>query len=70
MPAPCLPFIIHVAFNPASMAATAPRRSVRRAVLPVAVAVGLLCSPTAESGKLHTLVVPSFIDVFWQQFPD
>lgn len=27
-------------------------------------------SPTAESGKLHTLVVPSFIDVFWQQFPD
>lgn len=69
MPAPCLPFIIHVAFNPASMAATAPRRA---APCCVAGCGGsrAAASPTTESGKLHTLVVPSFIDVFWQQFPD
>ena len=62
MPAPCLTFIIHVAFNPASMA---PRRAAGCGGSRAAAV-----SPTTESGKLYTLVVPSFIDVFWQQFPD
>ena len=70
MPAPCLPFIIHVAFNPASTAATAPRRAAPRRAAAGCGGSRAAASPTAESGKLHTLVVPSFIDVFWQQFPD
>ena len=70
MPAPCLPFIIHVAFNPASMAASAPRRAAPAAPAARCGGSRAASSPTTESGKLHTLVVPSFIDVFWQQFPD
>ena len=53
MPAPCLPFIIHVAFNPASMAATAPRR----AVLPVAVALGLLLLVQLQKVESYILLL-------------
>ena len=53
MPAPCLPFIIHVAFNPASLAASAPRR----AVLPVAVAVGLLLLLLVQLQKVESYIL-------------
>ena len=74
MPAPCLAFIIHVAFNPASAAlvneaTAATTLPSSQWTLATAVPATSPC-PTAESGKLHTRVVPSFIDVFWQQFPD
>ena len=67
MPAPCLPFIIHVAFNPASMAATAPRRT-RRAVLPVAVAVGLLLVQLQKVESYILLLCQALLMCFGSSF--
>ena len=73
MPAPCLPFIIHVAFNPASMAASAPRRAApaalrRPRLLPVAVAVGLLLVQLQKVESYILLLCQALLMCFGSSF--